>query len=162
MTARGLALDDTVGPYKLIRAIGAGGSARIDLARIDRAYGFQRHVVIKRPLEHLRADRNVAASLHREARIGGRLRHPNLVAVLDAGSVADQAGGYDYLVLEYVQGTSLRDLMQTETGGQVRAVPLAVGLGIVIDIARGLHDAHELTVEHGEPLGLVHRDVSPG
>jgi len=158
VTARGLALDDTVGPYKLIRAIGAGGSARIDLARIDRAYGFQRHVVIKRPLEHLRADRNVAASLRREARIGGRLRHPNLVAVLDAG-VHD---GYDYLVLEYVQGTSLRDLMQTETGGQVRAVPLAVGLGIVLDIARGLHDAHELADERGEALGLVHRDISPG
>jgi serine/threonine-protein kinase len=158
--ARGL--DDHVGPYRLIRAIGAGGSARIDLARIDRAYGFVRHVVIKRPLEHLRADPNVAASLRLEARIGGRLRHPNLVAVLDAGTVDATDGAYDYLALEYVHGTSLRDLMHTDVAGQVRAVPLAVALGIVIDIARGLHDAHELTDEHGRPLGLVHRDVSPG
>jgi len=155
--ARGL--DETVGPYRLIRAIGAGGSARIDLARIDRAYNFQRHVVIKRPLEHLRGDPLVAASLRREARIGGRLRHPNLVAVLDAG-IHD---GYDYLALEYIHGTSLRDLMQLEAAsGQVRALPLPVALGIVIDIARGLHDAHELVDEHGEPLGLVHRDISPG
>ncbi|MEP6864558.1 MAG: serine/threonine-protein kinase [Deltaproteobacteria bacterium] len=154
--ARGL--DESVGPYHLIRAIGAGGSARIDLARIDRAYNFQRHVVIKRPLEHLRGDRMVAASLRREARIGGRLRHPNLVAVLDAGT----HDGYDYLALEYIHGTSLRDLMQTEVAGQVRAVPLSVALGIVIDIARGLHDAHELVDERGEPLGLVHRDISPG
>ena len=149
---------ESVGPYRLIRAIGAGGSARIDLARIDRAYGFVRQVVVKRPLEHLRGDATVAASLRREARLGGQLRHPNLVAVLDAGSHE----GYDYLVLEYIRGTSLRDLMQTEVAGQVRNVPLAVALGIVIDIARGLHEAHQLTDEHGEPLGLVHRDVSPG
>jgi serine/threonine protein kinase len=153
--ARGL--DESVGPYRLVRAIGAGGSARIDLARIDRAYGFVRHVVIKRPLEHLRGDPGVAASLQREARIGGQLRHPNLVAVLDAG----MHDGYDYLVLEYIQGTSLRELMQTDTGGQVRALPLAVGLGIVIDIARGLHDAHQLTDDRGDALGLVHRDISP-
>src|SRR3569623_719670 len=159
MTQPARGLDETVGPYRLIRAIGAGGSARIDLARIDRAYNFQRHVVIKRPLEHLRGDPVVAASLRRDARIGGRLAHPNLVAVLDAGT----HGGYDYLALEYVQGTSLRDLMQSSVpAGQVRALPIEVALGIVIDIARGLHDAHELRDERGEPLGLVHRDISPG
>ena len=149
---------ERVGPYQLIRAIGAGGSARIDLARIDRAYNFQRHVVIKRPLEHLRGSQQVAASLRREARIGGRLRHPNLVAVLDAG----EHDGYDYLVLEYVHGASLRTVMQSEVVGGVREVPLSVALGIAIDIARGLHEAHELTDERGSPLGLVHRDVSPG
>jgi serine/threonine-protein kinase len=151
-------LRESVGPYRLIRAIGAGGSARIDLARIERAYSFQRHVVVKRPLEHLRGDRNVAASLRREARIGGRLQHPNLVAVLDAG----EHDGYDYLVLEYVHGASLRTLMQMDAPNVVRDVPLNVALGIAIDVARGLHDAHELTDEHGAPLGLVHRDVSPG
>ena len=149
---------DRVGPYLVLRAIGAGGSARVDLARIDRAYNFQRHVVIKRPLEHLRGDANVAESLRREARIGGRLRHPNLVAVLDAGT----HDGYDYLALEYVLGTSLRALMQTEATGAVRAIPLAVALGIVVDVCRALHAAHELADESGAPLGLVHRDVSPG
>ncbi|HEY3802437.1 MAG TPA: serine/threonine-protein kinase [Kofleriaceae bacterium] len=149
---------DRVGPYRVLRAIGAGGSARVDLARIDRAYNFQRHVVIKRPLEHLRADEAVAESLRREARIGGKLRHPNMVAVLDAG----MHDGYDYLALEYVHGTSLRSLMQTETAGLVREIPLDVALGIVVDVCRALHAAHELTDEHGAPLGLVHRDVSPG
>ena len=153
------ALDrDRVGPYQLLKAIGAGGSARVDLARIDRAYGFQRHVVIKRPLEHLRSDSRAADSLRREARLGGRLRHPNLVAILDAG-VHD---GYDYLVLEYVHGGSLRDLMQTEEGARVRDVSLEVALAIVRDVARGVHEAHELRDERGAPLGLVHRDVSPG
>jgi len=149
---------DRVGPYQLIKAIGAGGSARVDLARIDRAYGFQRHVVIKRPLEHLRSDQRAADSLRREARLGGRLRHPNLVAILDAG----MHDGYDYLVLEYVHGGSLRDLMQTDDGARVRDVSLEVALAIVRDIARGIHEAHELRDEHGAPLGLVHRDVSPG
>jgi serine/threonine-protein kinase len=149
---------DRVGPYRVLKAIGAGGSARIDLARIDRAYGFQRHVVLKRPLEHLRDDPKAAASLRREARIGGRLRHPNLVSVLDAG-VHDT---YDYLVLEYIHGSSLRALMQADAPGQVRELPLGVALAIIVDTARGLHHAHELADEHGAPLGLVHRDVSPG
>jgi serine/threonine-protein kinase len=149
---------DRVGPYLLIKAIGAGGSARIDLARIDRAYGFQRHVVLKRPLEHLRDDPKAATSLQREARIGGRLRHPNLVSVLDAGVHET----YDYLVLEYIHGASLRTLMQADAGGQVREMPLAVALAVVTDTARGLHHAHELADLDGAPLGLVHRDVSPG
>ncbi|HMG57152.1 MAG TPA: protein kinase, partial [Kofleriaceae bacterium] len=149
---------DRVGPYRVIKPIGAGGSARIDLARIDRAYGFQRHVVLKRPLEHLRGDPGVAASLRREARIGGRLRHPNLVAILDAG-IHD---GYDYLALEYVHGAALRGVMQGDAPGQVRDLPLAVALAIVSEAARGMHEAHELTDDHGSPLGLVHRDVSPG
>jgi serine/threonine-protein kinase len=148
---------DRVGPYQLVKAIGAGGSARVDLARIDRAYGFQRHVVIKRPLEHLRGDSKAADSLRREARLGGRLRHPNLVAVLDAGVHE----GYDYLVLEYVHGGSLRTLMQSDDPARVREVPLEVALAIVRDVARGLHVAHELADERGAPLGLVHRDVSP-
>ncbi|TMQ24464.1 MAG: hypothetical protein E6J90_07955 [Deltaproteobacteria bacterium] len=158
MTAAAAEDRDRVGPYRVIQAIGAGGSARIDLARIDRAYGFQRHVVLKRPLEHLRGDPAVAASLRREARIGGLLRHPNLVAILDAG-VHD---GYDYLVLEYVHGAALRAVMQTETPGKVRDLPLGVALAIVCDAARGMHEAHELTDDRGSPLGLVHRDVSPG
>jgi serine/threonine protein kinase len=149
---------ERVGPYQIVQAIGAGGSARIDLARIDRAYGFQRHVVVKRPLEHLRGNPQVAASLRREARIGGLLRHPNLVAILDAGT----HDGYVYLVLEYVHGASLRALMQTDTPGEVRALPLAVALAIATDVARAMHEAHELTDDSGAPLGLVHRDVSPG
>ena len=149
---------DLIGPYRLVKAIGAGGSARVDLARIDRVYGFQRHVVIKRPLEHLREDARAAASLRREARIGGLLRHPNLVTVLDAG----EHDGYDYLVLEYVHGASLRALMQTDAGGRVRDVPAAAALAITADVARALHHAHELTDQDGAPIGLVHRDVSPG
>ncbi len=149
---------DRVGPYVLVKAIGAGGSARVDLARIERAYGFQRHVVIKRPLEHLRGDPRAAESIRREARLGARLRHPNLVAILDAG-VHD---GYDYLVLDYVHGGALRTLMQADEGSRVRDVSLDVALTIVRDVARGVHEAHELKDERGAPLGLVHRDVSPG
>lgn len=149
---------DRIGPYRILKAIGAGGSARIDLARIDRAYNFQRHVVLKRPLEHLRDDPKAAASLRREARIGGMLRHPNLVAILDAGT----HDHYDYLVLEYIHGASLRTAMQTDIPSRVAGVPLAVALAIASEIARGLHAAHELADPAGAPLGLVHRDVSPG
>jgi eukaryotic-like serine/threonine-protein kinase len=148
---------ERVGPYRVIKAIGAGGSARIDLARVERAYGFERDVVLKRPLEHLRTSSAVATTLRREASLGGRLRHPNVVAVLDAG----QHDGYDYLALEYVRGPSLR--AATEAGpGEVRKLPLDAALSIVIGVAYGLHFAHELLGGDGLPLGLVHRDVSPG
>src|SRR5829696_2910863 len=113
---------DRVGPYQVVKAIGAGGSARVDLARIERAYGFQRHVVIKRPLEHLRTDARAGESLRREARLGAQLRHPNLIAVLDTG-IHD---GYDYIVLEYVQGASLRTLMEANESARVRELPLEV------------------------------------
>ncbi len=149
---------ELVGPYEIVKAIGAGGSARVDLARLHRAYGFQRHVVIKRPLEHLRADARVAASLRREARLGTKLRHPNLVTILDAG----EHDGYDYLVLEYIHGGSLRSLVEADEPTRIRDVPLGVALSIVGDVARGLHQAHELVDDHAAPLGLVHRDVSPG
>ena len=149
---------DRVGPYQLIKAIGAGGSARIDLAKIERVFGFARHVVIKRPLEHLREDPRAAASLRREARLGARLRHPNLVAILDAGT----HDNYDYLALEYIHGASLRTLMQAETPSRVAAVPREVAVAIAIEVARGLDAAHELADDTGAPLGLVHRDVSPG
>ncbi|MEJ7603536.1 MAG: protein kinase [Kofleriaceae bacterium] len=149
---------ELVGPYRILKAIGSGGSARIDLARIDRAYNFQRHVVLKRPLEHLRGDPKAAAALQREARLGGQLHHPNLIAVLDAGTHDD----YDYLVLEYVHGSSLRAAMQADAAGEVADVPLGVALAIAIDTARGLHAAHELVDDRGASRGLVHRDVSPG
>ncbi|HVK87685.1 MAG TPA: serine/threonine-protein kinase, partial [Kofleriaceae bacterium] len=147
---------ELVGPYRVLKAIGAGGSARIDLAILHRAYGFERQVVLKRPLEHLRGDPTVAGTLQREAALGGRLVHPNLVAVLDAGT----HDGYDYLALEYVAGPSLRELMR-ETRGEVQALPLAAVLSIIVGVARGLHGAHELADDDGSPLGLVHRDVSP-
>src|SRR3569623_2133978 len=96
---------------------------------------------------------------YRELRaIGAGLRHPIHFAVLDAG-VHD---GYDYLVLEYILGTSLRGLMQTDAPHVVREVPIATALAIAVDIARGLDAAHELRDESGAPLGLVHRDISPG
>lgn len=157
MTQPLVANAELVGPYRVIRAIGAGGSARIDLAVIERAYGFQRQVVLKRPLEHLRSDAHVAETLRREAHLGGRLRHPNLVAVLDAGTHE----GYVYLALEYVAGTSVRSIMQSDSSATVRAIPLPAALSIIVGAARGLHEAHELAGADGAPLGLVHRDVSP-
>ncbi len=157
MTQPLVASAELVGPYRVVRAIGAGGSARIDLAVIERAYGFVRQVVLKRPLEHLRTDTHVAETLRREAHLGGRLRHPNLVAVLDAGT----HDGYVYLALEYVSGSSVRTIMQADASPKVRTLPLPAALSIIVGAARGLHEAHELAGTDGAPLGLVHRDVSP-
>lgn len=91
-----------------------------------------------------------------EARLAGRIHHPNVVSVLDAGE--DPHGVF--IVMEYVEGDSLATLQRTlDKRGQ--AMPLAVGLRVMDDLLLGLHAAHELVDEDGAPLYLIHRDVTP-
>src|SRR5690606_38824079 len=86
-------------------------------------------------------------------KLSARIRHPNVVPVLDVSS--DRFGVY--LVMEYVEGASLSGLLKT-----VRAAPPPeIALRVLIDMLSGLHAAHELTDDDGRPLGVVHRDVSP-
>ncbi len=117
---------------------------------------FKRLYAVKRLLEGLRSDEAVRQAFLDEARIAGLVRHPNVVSVLDVGE--DERG--PYLVMDYVEGVSVADLMRTSVRAG-REVPLQVCLRIVAQAAEGLHAAHMLTGEDGAPLKLVHRDVSP-
>jgi len=91
-----------------------------------------------------------------EARLAARIHHPNVVSTLDVLS----SGAELFLVMEYVHGETLSRLLHaiTTSGG---AIPTAIVVGILRDTLLGLHAAHEATDEHGRPLGVVHRDVSP-
>ena len=92
-----------------------------------------------------------------EARLAARIRHPNVVPTLDV--VATE--GELFLVMEYVPGESLARLLRAASRTGASELPLPVAASIMVDVLHGLHAAHEASDEQGQPLSLVHRDVSP-
>lgn len=146
----------TVGRYQLLMPLGVGGAATVYLARATGIGGFAREVAVKVLHPHLRQDKNYVADFLREARLAAGLRHPNLLPVLDVGDTEQGV----FLVMDWVDGCSLSQLL-----GHLRdanqPLPLPVALRIMLDALAGLHAAHEAVGEHGQSLGLVHRDVSP-
>jgi serine/threonine protein kinase len=145
-----------VGRYTVYSEIAAGGMASVHLGRLSGAGGFARTVAIKRMHPHLARDPEFVSMFMDEARLAARIHHPNVVSTLDV--VATQ--GDLLVVMEYVHGDSLSALVRASSLRAER-VPVSVAIRIVLDALYGLHAAHEAANEHGEPLRLVHRDVSP-
>ena len=131
--------------------------AEVFRARLDGPMGFKKTLAIKRIRDSLvRQDEEHVRSLINEARIGGKLRHPNIVEVYDLG---EDAGAY-YIAMEFVEGVNLTRLMEVAREHRV-LLPPAVVLDIGIQICRGLSYAHSTRGDEGEPLDLVHRDLKP-
>ena len=145
-----------VGRYAIHEPIAAGGMASVHFARLLGPSGFSRTVAVKRAHPHLVRDDDFALMFLDEARLAARIRHPNVVTTLDVLQTGDDL----LLVMEYVHGESLWKLARAAHDRGER-VPLGVAASIVVDTLHGLHAAHEATDERGEPLHLVHRDVSP-
>ncbi|MGQ9612984.1 MAG: Stk1 family PASTA domain-containing Ser/Thr kinase [Chloroflexus sp.] len=129
------------GRYQIEQLLGEGGMARVYLGRDLR---LNRPVAIKIPHPHLMTDPDFMARFRHEAHAAAMVSHPNLVDVYDVG----QAGDRHYIVMEYVAGTTLKQLINREAPF---AIPRAVR--IAEQIARGLHAAHR--------AGLIHRDIKP-
>src|SRR5262249_31938202 len=127
------------------------GMAAVYLARMRGALGFARTVAIKRLHANIARDPEFVAMLLDEARLAARIQHPNVVSTLDVVSDGDEL----FLVMDYVSGEPLSQLV---AGARP---PLGVASAIAFDMLNGLHAAHEAISERGEPLGIVHRDVSP-
>jgi serine/threonine protein kinase len=142
--------------YAVYDEFAAGGMATVHFARLLGAQGFRRTVAAKRLLPHLTRDQDFSMMLVDEARLAARVRHPNVVSTLDVV----QAEGELLLVMDYVHGESLAKLSSAAARLGER-VPLPIAVAIVIDALHGLHAAHEATDDRGQPLGLVHRDMSP-
>lgn len=143
-----------IGRYVVYDEIAAGGMASVHLARQIGAVGFSRTVAVKRLHAHLARDEEFSGMFLDEARLAARIRHPNVVEVLD---VVHEEGEL-FLVMEFVHGEPLSRLVRAIRPG---AVPPRIAVAIVAGALHGLHAAHEATTEHGEPLHIVHRDVSP-
>jgi serine/threonine-protein kinase len=145
-----------IGRYVLHGQIAAGGMAVVHFGRLLGPAGFSRPVAIKKLHARLARDDSARRMFVDEARLVSRIAHPNVVPTLDV--VED---GEELLhVLEYVHGESLQQLLRAMRH-RAELPPLRVALGIVAGVLHGLHAAHEAAGEDGEPLRIVHRDVSP-
>jgi eukaryotic-like serine/threonine-protein kinase len=145
-----------VGRYALFDEIASGGMASVHVGRLVGPVGFSRTVAIKRLHPQFAKDPEFVTMFLDEARLAARIRHPNVVPTLDV--VASQ--GELFLVMEFVLGASLARLLQVARTLDERAPPEVIS-SIISAVLHGLHAAHEAKSERGEPLGIVHRDVSP-
>lgn len=138
--------------YTTIRPIASGGMGTVYLGRREGLGGFSRLVALKRAHPDLASKPSVQRRFVREANAASMLHHANVVAVVDLFT----EDGESWLVLDWVDGTSLSQLVMDR--GQL---PIEVAIHIVLDACAGLAAAHELRVDDA-PLGLQHRDISPG
>ncbi len=145
-----------VGRYALHGAIAAGGMATVHLGRLVGPVGFSRTVAIKKLHAQYAADAEFVAMFLDEARIAARVRHPNVIPTLDVIATDNEL----FLVMEYVAGESIARLSRV-LGAHQRPISTRVLCSVMAGVLHGLHAAHEATDEHGQPLNIVHRDVSP-
>jgi serine/threonine protein kinase len=144
------------GKYYLLDRIGSGGMAEVFLAVALGPEGFQRTLVIKRMLPHLSQDRAFVRMFVDEAKLCGLLSHPNLVQIFEFGAIDDSF----FIAMEHVQGETLSSV-RAKLAQEKRIAPVAASLEIARQVCLGLHYAHSLSSASGQPLGIIHRDISP-
>ncbi len=144
-----------IGRYVIHPPIARGGMATVHPAHLVAEGGFTRLVAAKRLHPALAADPDVVSMFHDEARIASQIHHPGVVPVLDV--VAD--GEEVVLVQEYVHGVPLGILLRRAVT-QGEPIDIDLCIAAVAGLLTALHATHEARDEHGEPLNVIHRDVS--
>ncbi len=145
-----------VGDYELVAQLREGGMATLFLGRRSGAGGFSRPVAIKVIHPELADDEQFRNMFLDEARLSARIAHPNVVHVEELG----EHQGTHFLVMEFVHGCSLSQLQRALLQRKRRLAP-AYAAQIAMQVADGLHAAHELADDSGRLLAVVHRDVTP-
>ncbi|MBI3204084.1 MAG: serine/threonine protein kinase [Myxococcales bacterium] len=145
----------TVGRYEFLVPIAQGGMAAVWAARLKGTRGFTKTVAVKTMLPTISDNPHFEQMFLDEAQLASRIRHPNVVEILDLGEQDDLL----YLVMEWVDGEPLSSIRRI--AAKREGVPRPIAVKIVQDTAAGLHAAHELKDESGGQVGLVHRDISP-
>lgn len=150
--------DDAVvrGRYRLLTRLGQGGMAEVYRGKLLGAEGFEKFVAIKRVLPHRAQDPELVRSFIDEARLAAHLHHPNIVQIYDFGRHGDTY----FIAMEYLSGQQL---------GEVAARARETGVGLprpliyhaLARVCEALDYAHHLTDYAGQPLNIIHRDVSP-
>jgi serine/threonine-protein kinase len=143
----------TLGRYHVDHLLARGGMGEVYRGRVVGAHGFERPIVIKVIRTDLLTDERIALMFVDEARIAAGLHHRNIVQIIDF----DLFDGGAFIACEHVDGCDLVAMLTN-----LRAPPrYDIAVSIAAEIGTGLEAAHEQTDEHGAPLGLIHRDVSP-
>lgn len=144
------------GKYQLFASLGRGGMADVFLSVARGQMGVDKLAVVKRLRRDLAGEAVFRDMFLDEARIAARLGHPNIVHTYEAG---EQDGEY-YMGMEYLEGQSLNKVLK-ESVRHGEVISPDVSVRIVTDALAGLGYAHELRDYDGEPLSIIHRDVSP-
>lgn len=142
--------------YEIVAHLRVGGMATLFLGKRQGVSGFAKLVAIKVIHPHLAQDATFVRMFVDEALISARIDHPNVVHVEELGEV----DGTKFLVMEYVHGASLSQLLGSLAKDSRRLAP-ELAVHIAVRVAEGLHAAHETVDDEGNLLNIVHRDVSP-
>jgi serine/threonine protein kinase len=148
--------DDRFGPYQLIDRVAIGGMAEVFKAKRTGVEGFEKVVALKRILPHLSENKEFLDMFVDEAKMVAGLAHPNIVQIFDLGRIEKSY----YIAMEYVHGRDLRTIMRRAREKGLR-MPLDLSLRVVGQVCAALEYAHRKKDERGQPMQIVHRDVSP-
>ena len=147
---------ERLGRYRLVRPISTGGMARVFEGRRESLAGVSPRVAVKVILPDFATDEGFQRLFVNEARIGSQLQHQNLVQIQDF----DRQGEHFYLVMEFVDGVTLRRAIGLcRRHGMLIPMPVIAELGR--QVCEGLHYAHTACGEDGNALHLIHRDIKP-
>jgi serine/threonine protein kinase len=144
------------GKYRLIDRIAVGGMAEIFLANQVDGEGLETPVVIKRIRPHLSKHATFVKMFLNEARLAAQLNHPNIVQIHDLGKIGESY----FIAMEYIFGRDMRSIIPKAEEVGI-PFPLVYALRIASDVCSGLHYAHQKVDLYGNPLNIVHRDVTP-
>ncbi len=143
--------------YRVVEKLESGGMAEVFLAESEGLQGFRKQVAIKRVLPHLSEKKKFISMFLDEARLSAQLSHSNCVQVFDIG-VGDNAY---FIVMEYVDGANLKAVAEVMKK-QGQAFPMPAAVYLCVEICKGLAYAHEMKdPSTGQPMNIVHRDMSP-
>lgn len=143
-----------IGPYRLRDKIAQGGMAELYMADYLREDGFRRQVAVKKVLPHLAENQDFIKMFIREARLAALLQHPNIVQIFDFGKIQNTY----FIAMEYIDGKTLGQVMAHLRTG----LPVNMTIFVILQICLGLDYSHKRKDDDsGNPLGIVHRDISP-
>ena len=144
------------GKYCLLERVSVGGMAEVFRAKPFDAPDFRGYLALKRILPHLAEDNEFIKMFVDEAKLTVQLDHPNIVRIYELGQFQQSY----YILMEYISGKDVLALQKTMRR-QRDIMPVDMSMFIAAEIARGLHHAHHKRDEDGNPLNIIHRDVSP-
>jgi len=142
--------------YRVTQRLESGGMAEVFRGEATSVAGFKKQVAIKRVLPHLASNEKFIKMFLDEARLSARLSHANIVQVFDIGRVE----GTYFIVMEYIDGVNLKAVVEF-LRARNEPVSMALAVHVTVKVCEGLHYAHELSDSDGQPLHIVHRDISP-
>jgi hypothetical protein len=146
-----------VGRYQILDRLAVGGMAELFKATLTGDHGFEKLVAIKKILPHLATDKSFVEMFIDEARITAQLDHRHIVQVFELGTDADTP----YIAMQYVDGLDVLALLRECARAQIR-LPAELAALIARDVLDALDYAHNALDSSGRPLGIIHRDISPG